>query len=132
MPGSQPPRQAGCRRGQPINKPNQATETVKAAQALGVRAIAIQADSADPEAVVATVATQAAVKHMKEGGRIINIGSCNAERIPRSRDIGARVVPQLLSRCVDRTQVRRPQEASVLRSQFQGLDRLAAFPVHQQ
>lgn len=28
------------------------------------------------------VATQAAVRHMKEGGRIINIGSCNAERIP--------------------------------------------------
>jgi len=28
------------------------------------------------------VATQAAVKHMKPGGRIINIGSCNAERMP--------------------------------------------------
>jgi 3-oxoacyl-[acyl-carrier protein] reductase len=28
------------------------------------------------------VATQAAVKHMKTGGRIINIGSCNAERMP--------------------------------------------------
>src|ERR1041385_6948411 len=28
------------------------------------------------------VATQAAAKHMKEGGRIINIGSCNAERTP--------------------------------------------------
>src|SRR5437868_1022407 len=28
------------------------------------------------------VATQAAVKHMKDGGRIINIGSCNAERMP--------------------------------------------------
>ncbi len=28
------------------------------------------------------VATQAAVKHMKEGSRIINIGSCNAERMP--------------------------------------------------
>ncbi|MDF5729547.1 MAG: 3-oxoacyl-ACP reductase FabG [Rhizonema sp. PD38] len=28
------------------------------------------------------VATQAAVKHMKEGGRIINIGSTNAERVP--------------------------------------------------
>jgi 3-oxoacyl-[acyl-carrier protein] reductase len=93
-----------------------------------VQAIAIQADSADPEAVAAAVermvselggidilvnnagigsfapiddvslkdfdrtfavnvravfvATQAAVKHMKEGGRIINIGSCNAERMP--------------------------------------------------
>jgi len=28
------------------------------------------------------VATQAAVKHMKVGGRIITIGSCNAERMP--------------------------------------------------
>src|SRR5688572_26607316 len=28
------------------------------------------------------VATQAAAKHMKTGGRIITIGSCNAERMP--------------------------------------------------
>ena len=28
------------------------------------------------------VATQAAVKHMQAGGRIINVGSCNAERMP--------------------------------------------------
>ena len=28
------------------------------------------------------VATQAAVKHMGEGGRVITIGSCNAERVP--------------------------------------------------
>jgi 3-oxoacyl-[acyl-carrier protein] reductase len=28
------------------------------------------------------VATQAAARHMKPGGRIINIGSCNAERMP--------------------------------------------------
>jgi 3-oxoacyl-[acyl-carrier protein] reductase len=28
------------------------------------------------------VATQAAIRHMKEGGRVINIGSCNAERMP--------------------------------------------------
>jgi 3-oxoacyl-[acyl-carrier protein] reductase len=28
------------------------------------------------------VATQAAIKHMKAGGRVINIGSCNAERMP--------------------------------------------------
>jgi 3-oxoacyl-[acyl-carrier protein] reductase len=28
------------------------------------------------------VATQAAIKHMKSGGRIINIGSTNAERMP--------------------------------------------------
>jgi 3-oxoacyl-[acyl-carrier protein] reductase len=110
------------------SSPDKANETAKAAQALGVEAIAIQADSADASAVVAAVertvkelggidilvnsagvlalgqiddfkltdfdrtvavnvravfvATQAAVKHMKEGGRIINIGSCNAERMP--------------------------------------------------
>lgn len=28
------------------------------------------------------VATQAAVKHMKTGGRVLTIGSCNAERMP--------------------------------------------------
>jgi 3-oxoacyl-[acyl-carrier protein] reductase len=28
------------------------------------------------------VATQTAVKHMRSGGRIVNIGSCNAERMP--------------------------------------------------
>lgn len=111
-----------------VSKPDQAQATVKAAQALGVKALAIQADSADPKAVVAAVertvrelggidilvnnvgiaviaplddfpledfdrtfaanvravfvATQAAVKHMKPGGRVINIGSCNAERMP--------------------------------------------------
>jgi 3-oxoacyl-[acyl-carrier protein] reductase len=111
-----------------VSKPDQANETLKAAQALGVRALAIQADSADAEAVVAAVertvgefggidilvnnagiavmapiddyrledfdrmlavnlravfvATQAAVRHMKMGGRVINIGSCNAERMP--------------------------------------------------
>ena len=111
-----------------VSNPGHADETVKAAQELGVKALAIQADSADAKAVVAAVertvgelggidilvnnagiaviapiddyrladldrtlavnvravfvATQAAVKHMKAGGRIINIGSCNAERMP--------------------------------------------------
>jgi len=111
-----------------VSKPDMANETVKAARALGVKTLAIQADSADAKAVVAAVertvaelggidilinnagiaklgpigafsledfdhtvainvravfvATQAAIKHMKEGGRIINIGSCNAERMP--------------------------------------------------
>lgn len=111
-----------------VSKPDQANETVKAVQALGGQAIAIQADSADAKAVVAAVehtvralggldilvnnagiglmapiddfrledfdrtiavnlravfvATQAAVRHMTTGGRIINIGSCNAERMP--------------------------------------------------
>jgi 3-oxoacyl-[acyl-carrier protein] reductase len=110
------------------SSPDQANEVAQAAQALGVRALAIQADSAEANAVVAAVertveklggidilvnnagvlaiapidditladfdrtiavnvravfvATQAAVKHMKEGGRIINIGSTNAERMP--------------------------------------------------
>jgi 3-oxoacyl-[acyl-carrier protein] reductase len=111
-----------------VSRPDQANETVKAAQAQGVRAIAIQADGADAKAVVAAVertvaelggidilinnagigviipiddyrledldrtlavnlravfvATQAAVKHMDTGGRVITIGSCNADRIP--------------------------------------------------
>lgn len=111
-----------------VSKPEHANETATAARALGVRALAIQADSADAAAVVlavertvaelggidilvnsagvavmapldeyrledldhtlavnvraAFVATQAAAKHMKPGGRIITIGSCNAERMP--------------------------------------------------
>ena len=111
-----------------VSNPARANETVKAAAALGVKALAIQADSADAGAVVAAVertvkelggidilvnnagiaimgpiddfrledldrtlavnvravfvATQAAVKHMQAGGRIINIASCNAERVP--------------------------------------------------
>ncbi len=111
-----------------VSKPNQANDTVKAAQAFGVNALAIEADSADAKAVVAAVertvgelggidilvnnagigviapiddyrledfdrtlavnlravfvATQAAVKHMKTGGRVITIGSCNADRMP--------------------------------------------------
>lgn len=111
-----------------VSKPNEANQAVAAAQALGVRALAIRADSADPDAVVAAVeatvaelggidilvnnagvallgpvddfpladfnrtvdvnlraaflATQAAVRHMGAGGRIVMIGSCNAERIP--------------------------------------------------
>jgi 3-oxoacyl-[acyl-carrier protein] reductase len=113
-----------------VSKPDRAEEMVKAAQALGVRALAIKADSADAEAVIAAVertaedlggidilvnsagiavvapiddlrledfdrilavnvravlaATQAAVKHMQSGGRIINVGSCNAERVPNT------------------------------------------------
>jgi len=111
-----------------VSKPDQANETMQAAQAFGVQALAIHADSADAKAVLAAVertvaelggldilvnnagigvmapiddyrledfdrtvavnvravfvATQAAVKHMPPGGRVITIGSCNAERIP--------------------------------------------------
>jgi 3-oxoacyl-[acyl-carrier protein] reductase len=111
-----------------VSKPDQADATVKAAQALGAKAVAIRADSSDAKAVAAAVertvaelggldllvnnagvalmapvddfrledfdrtfainvrsafvATQAAVKHMKSGGRIVNIGSCNADRMP--------------------------------------------------
>lgn len=111
-----------------VSKPDQANETAKMARSLSVQALAIQADNADAEAVVAAVeqtvrelggidilvnnagiavmapiddfrledfdrmvavnlravfvATQAAVKHMKTGGRIITIGSCNADRMP--------------------------------------------------
>jgi 3-oxoacyl-[acyl-carrier protein] reductase len=111
-----------------ISRPDQANEVVKTARAFGVKSLAIQADNADAEALVAAVeltvrelggidilvnsagigviaaiddyrledfdrtfavnvravfvATQAAVKHMKSGGRVINVGSCNAERMP--------------------------------------------------
>ena len=111
-----------------VSHPDQATTTVQAAQALGVQALALHADSADATAVVAAVertvqafggldilvnnagiavmapiadyrldefdrmvavnlravfvATQAAIAHMAPGGRVIMIGSCNAERMP--------------------------------------------------
>jgi len=111
-----------------LSKPDHANETVQAARALGVQALAIHADNADAQAVVAAVertvrewggldilvnnagiavmapiddyhleefdrmvavnlravfvATQAAVKHMPAGGRVITMGSCNAERMP--------------------------------------------------
>ena len=111
-----------------VSRPDQAEVTVKAAQALRVKALAIQADSADAPALVAAVertvqelggidilvnsagiavvepidsyrledfdrtlavnvraafvVIQAAVRHMEAGGRIITIGSCNAERMP--------------------------------------------------
>lgn len=110
------------------SSPEKAQEVVKAAEALGVKALAIQADASDTDAVTAAVertvaelggldilvnnagvlamapidqlkledfdrtiavnvrsvfvASQAAVRHLKSGGRIINIGSCNAERMP--------------------------------------------------
>lgn len=113
-----------------VSRPEMAEETAAAARALGVQALAIQADSADADAVAgavertvrelggldilvssagigtiapidefgladldrmlavnvraAFVAAQAAVRHMGEGGRIITIGSCNAERMPFS------------------------------------------------
>jgi 3-oxoacyl-[acyl-carrier protein] reductase len=110
------------------SSPDRENDVVKAAQAHGVKSLAIKADSADADAVSAAVeqtarelggidilvnnagvaliapiddfkladfdrtfainvravfiAIQAAVKHMPDGGRIINIGSCNAERMP--------------------------------------------------
>jgi len=110
------------------SSPDRAKEVAAAAEALGVRALTIQADSADAAAVAGAVektvaefggidilvnnagiavmgpleefkledfdrvfavnvravfvASQAAARHMKEGGRIINIGSTNAERMP--------------------------------------------------
>ena len=110
------------------SSPERANAVIKEVEALGVKAIGIQADSADAAAVAASVertvtelggidilvnnagiaviaplpdfkledfdrilainvravfvATQAAAKHMQAGGRIINIGSTNAERMP--------------------------------------------------
>jgi len=111
-----------------VSKPDQAEATVKAAQALRVQALSIQADSADATALTAAVeqtvqalggldilvnnagiaimgpiddfrledfdrtlavnvraafvVIQAALQHIQAGGRIITIGSCNAERMP--------------------------------------------------
>jgi 3-oxoacyl-[acyl-carrier protein] reductase len=111
-----------------VSKADQAEAVVQEAEALGVKAIAIRADSADADAVIGAVektvsefggidilvtnagiatmapldqfrledfdrtlavnlravfvAAQAAVRHMKSGGRVITIGSCNAERMP--------------------------------------------------
>ena len=110
------------------SSPAKADEVVRAIEAAGGKAFAIQADAASPDAVRAAVtktvqkfggidilvnnagtaivapidkfsmddfekvfavnvrgvfvATQEAVKHMREGGRIINIGSVNSERVP--------------------------------------------------
>jgi len=111
-----------------VSRPEQAKATVKAVQALGRRALALQADSADAAALTDAidkaaadfggldvlvsnagiasmaplaefrlaefdkmlainlravfVATQAAARHMPKGGRVLTIGSCNAERMP--------------------------------------------------
>src|SRR5258708_2252738 len=111
-----------------VSNPERAQEVVRDAQAHGIRALAIQADSSDAQAVRAAVertagefggidvlvnnaglalmaplddfrledfdrtlavnvravfvAAQTAAKHMQSGGRIITIGSCNAERMP--------------------------------------------------
>lgn len=105
-----------------------AEKTAKLVQEAGRKAVAIRADSADPQAVIGAVqhtvqelggidilinnagigtfapvdsvslseldriwainvravflASQEAIKHMPSGGRIINISSCNAERMP--------------------------------------------------
>jgi NAD(P)-dependent dehydrogenase (short-subunit alcohol dehydrogenase family) len=109
------------------SSPGPAAEVVRGIEALGRRAAAIQADSADPAAVRHSVeeaarllggldilvnnagisrgglleampledidallnvnirsvvlATQAAIPHLRYGGRIVNIGSCLAERV---------------------------------------------------
>jgi 3-oxoacyl-[acyl-carrier protein] reductase len=110
------------------SSPERAKVVEKEASALGAKAIAMQADSADAALLVSAVdraakglggldilvnsagvavmgpiesfkledfdrtfavnvravfvATQAAARHMKDGGRVINIGSTNAERMP--------------------------------------------------
>jgi 3-oxoacyl-[acyl-carrier protein] reductase len=62
-----------------------AASVVKEIERSGGKAIAIQADAANADAVKAAVekavATQAALKQMQEGGRIISIGSVAGERV---------------------------------------------------
>ncbi len=90
--------------------PGKADEVVRSIEAAGGKALAIKADAADTEAVrlavaktIGTfggidledfekliainvrglfVATQEAARHLREGGRIIHIGSTNSERMP--------------------------------------------------
>lgn len=108
--------------------PDKAAEVVRAVEAAGGRALAVQADAADPVAVKAAVAktveafggidvlvnnagiaivkpvgeltledfdrivavnvkgvfvaTQEALRHMRDGGRIVNIGSINSDYVP--------------------------------------------------
>lgn len=110
------------------SSPDRANEVAQAAAIFGVKSFAIQADSADPQAVRSAVdyaasamggldilvnnagvlavgpldefkledfdrsfavnvravfvAVQTAARHMTEGGRVINIGSTNADRMP--------------------------------------------------
>jgi len=111
-----------------VSKPDLADAVAREVREVGVKASALQADSADPRALAvavdqaardlggldilvssagiaivtpiekyrledldrmldvnvraAVVAIQAALPHMKSGGRIVTIGSCNAERMP--------------------------------------------------
>ncbi|WP_202905352.1 3-oxoacyl-ACP reductase family protein [Luteimonas abyssi] len=113
-----------------LNSPDRAADVVRTIEAMGRRAVAIRADSADPAAVrrsvdetvagiggldilvnnvgisrdgtfaemtledidallhvntrAAVLASQAALPHLRTGGRIITIGSCVAERVPFS------------------------------------------------
>jgi 3-oxoacyl-[acyl-carrier protein] reductase len=53
-----------------VSKPNHANDTVKAAQAFGVNALAIEADSADAKAVVAAVERTVAELAGRRGGGI--------------------------------------------------------------
>jgi 3-oxoacyl-[acyl-carrier protein] reductase len=108
--------------------PQKAREVVRTIEAVGGKALALQADAADADATRAAVAktvesfgaldilvnnagvvavapidkfpiadfdrliavnikgmfvaTQEAVRHMRDGGRIIHIGSCNSDRVP--------------------------------------------------
>jgi 3-oxoacyl-[acyl-carrier protein] reductase len=70
---------------------DRAADVVRAIQSHGRKGVAIQADSADVAAVqasvektVAVIASKAALPHLKEGGRIITIGSYFADRVPFS------------------------------------------------
>src|SRR6059036_234593 len=60
-----------------VSKPDQADKTAEAAKAFGVRTLAVQADSADPEAVVAAV--EAAVREF--GGLDILVNSAGIAAI---------------------------------------------------
>jgi NAD(P)-dependent dehydrogenase (short-subunit alcohol dehydrogenase family) len=54
----------------------------------------------------AFVATQAAAKHMKAGGQIITIGSCNADRMPFAGGAAYAMSKAALAGLVQRTGAR--------------------------
>jgi 3-oxoacyl-[acyl-carrier protein] reductase len=65
------------------NSPDRASEVVKAAQAFGVRSLAIQADSADASAVVAAV--ERTVSEL--GGIDILVNNAGIVLLPRYADV---------------------------------------------
>lgn len=83
----------------------------------GRRGFAIQADSADANAVkrAAVVAAQAAIPYLKQGGRIVTIGSNAAQRVPFGTLTVHSLTKSMVASTPDRRR-RRPQNRSIMGS----------------